>query len=86
MHNMHNSVRLSQRKIADLQGQLARLIQVDGVKVDEATHKGLLSILMNHQQNSTDPATTFSYVFWQQQLKASSVNDKRGMRHLSATS
>ena len=77
---MHNSVRLSQQKIADLQGQLARLIQVDGVKVDEATHKGLLSILMNHQQNSTDSATTFSSVFWQQQLKASSVNDKRGMR------
>ena len=78
---MHNSVRLSQRKLSDLQGCLVRLIQVDGVKVDEATHKGLLSIMMNYQQNSADFATTFPSVFWQQQLKAiTSMHDKRDMR------
>ena len=80
MHNMHNSIRLSKRKISDLQGRLDRLIQVDGIKVDEATHNGLLSILMKHQQRPADTADSFSSIFWQQQLKAASVKDQRGMR------
>ena len=79
---MQDSIRLSKRKICDLQKHLDRLIQVNGVKVDEATHKGLASILMNHQhqqkqQNSPD---SFTSIFWQQQLKAASLKNQRGMR------
>ena len=75
---MHNIVWLSKRKISDLQGQLNRLIQLDGVKVDQLTHKDLLSILKNHQQKTTDSGETFSSIFWQQQLKAASVEDPKG--------
>ena len=77
--NVCDSYRQSQRKVNDLEKRLQRLIQVDGVNVDEATHNGLLSILENHQENPTD-ADSFESIFWQQQLKAASLKDKRGMR------
>ena len=80
MHNMHKYVRLSKRRISDLQEQLDRLIQLNGVKVDQLTHKGLLSILKTHQQKMTDSGETFSSIFWQQQLKAASVEGPKGMR------
>ena len=76
MHNMHESIRISKRKISALQGRLDRLIEVNGVNVDESTHNGLLSILNNHQQNSTGCADTFSSIFWRQQLKAASVKGR----------
>ena len=76
MHRLHNAVRVSKRKISDLQGQLDKAIKIDGVRLDECTSNGLLSVLNNHQQTSE----TFSTIFWQQQLKAASIKDKRGMR------
>ena len=77
---MHDSMRLSKRKISTLQGRLDRLIEVDGVKVDGTTHEGLLSILRGHQQTAAASADTFSSIFWQQQLKATSVKGRNGMR------
>ena len=53
MHSLHNAVRLSRRKISDLQCRLDRLIEVHGVKLDEQTHDGLLSIMKRSQNKST---------------------------------
>jgi len=74
-----DSYQQSQRKVHNLEKQQQRLIQIDGVNVDEATHTGLLSILENFQEESKD-SDTFESIFWQQQLKAASLKDKRGMR------
>ena len=79
MHSLRNAVRLSRRKIRDLQYRLDRLIEVNGVKLDEQTHDGLLSI-MKRSQNKSTSNETFSDIFWQQQLKAASVKGKSGMR------
>jgi len=79
MHSLHSAVRLSKHKISDLQRKLDRIIQVDGVKLDETTHNGLLSILKDNQK-ICESNESFSNIFWQQQLKAASVKDKRGMR------
>lgn len=76
MHRLHNAVRVSKHKISDLQGQLDKAIKIDGMRLDERTSNGLLSVLNNHQQTSE----TFSTIFWQQQLKAASIKDKRGMK------
>ena len=46
MHNLHNALRLSKRKISDLQKD--DWIE-NCVKLDEPTSNGLLSILQNHQ-------------------------------------
>ena len=68
MHKLHSAVRVSKRKISGLQEQLDRAIQKDG----------LVSILNKHNRNLA--SETFSSIFWQQQLKAASTKDKRGMR------
>ena len=80
MHNMHDFVRLTKRKVSDLQGRLNRFIQLDGVKVDQLTHQGLLSILKKHQQKTDNSGDTFSSIFWQQQFKAAAVKDPKGVR------
>ena len=81
MHNLHNALRLSKCKISNLQGRLDRIIQTDGVKLDEPTSNGLLSILQNHQRQQTRSLNdTFTGIFWQQQLKAASLKNKKGMR------
>ena len=74
---MQSVVESSKRKISSLQARLDRLIELDGVKVDQLTHSGLVAILKNNQENAPD---TFSSIFWQQQLKAASVKDPKGMR------
>ena len=79
MYSLRNAVRLSKRKISDLQCRLDRLIKVDGIKLDDQTHDGLLSIMKRNQNISTS-SETFSDIFWQQQLKAASVKGKSGMR------
>ena len=79
MYSLRNAVRLSKRKISDLQCRLDRLIKVDGIKLDDRTHDGLLSIMKRNQNISTS-SETFSDIFWQQQLKAASVKGKSGMR------
>ena len=78
MHKLHSAVRVSKRKISDLQERLDRAIQKDGVRLDECTSNGLVSILNKHDQNPS--SETFSSIFWQQQLIAASTKDKRGMR------
>ena len=76
MHKLHSAVRVS--KISDLQERLDRANHKDGVRLDECTSNGLVSILNKHSQS---PASeTFSSIFWQQQLRAASTKDKRGMR------
>ena len=73
MHSLRNAVRLSRRKIRDLQYRLDRLIEVNGVKLDEQTHDG-------YNEKKPTSNETFSGIFWQQQLKAASVKGKSGMR------
>lgn len=79
MHKLHTALRLSKRKISELQGKLDRIIQVDGVRLDDSTSEGLLSILRD-QRISSSSSETFSGIFWQQQLKAASLTNNKGMR------
>ena len=64
MHKLHSVVRVSKRKISDLQEKLDRAIHKDGVRLDECTSNGLVSILNNHNENSI--RETCSSIFWQQ--------------------
>ena len=79
MHKLHDALRLSKRKTLELQGKLDRVIQVDDMRLDDSTSKGLLSILRNHQ-SSLSSSKTFSSIFWQQQIKAASLTNTKGMR------
>ena len=79
MHKLHDALRLSKRKVAELEGKLERIIQTDGIRLDDSTSQGLKSILSNHQSTSSS-SDTFSSIFWQQQLKAASLSNKKGMR------
>ena len=50
MHNMQSVVESSKQKISNLQAKLDRLIQLDGVNVDQLTHHGLVAILKNNKE------------------------------------
>ena len=81
MHKLHDALWLSKRKINELQGRLDRIIQVDGVRLDDSATKGLLSVLKDHQsKSSSSSGEMFSSIFWQQQLKAASLTKTNGMR------
>ena len=79
MHKLHDALRSSKRMVAELEGKLERIMQVDGVQLDDSISKGLRSILSNHQSSSSS-SNTFTSIFWQQQLKAASLSNKKGMR------
>ena len=77
-HKLHDALWLSKRKIL---GMLDRVIQVDGMRLDDSTSKGLLSYnLLRNYQSSSSSSETFSSIFWQQQIKAVSLTNTKGMR------
>ena len=64
MQNMHKLVCQQRKEIKRLQYSLNKLIQADGVKMDEATNQDLLHI-MNYNTSSVLSATEkFQSLFW----------------------
>jgi len=80
MHNVHSAYCLSKRKVSELQSNLSKTIQQYSVNVDSATHSGLLTIANAQQNTEVSSGETFSSIFWDQQLKATSVKGAKGMR------
>ena len=80
MQNLHTMIRLNIKRIYQLQNQLDKIIKVDGVQIDETLNKDFLALASKHQEKVSAEDETFSSVFWQQQVKASSVKSPKGMR------
>jgi len=80
MQNLHTVIRLNRKRIYQLQNQLDKIIKVDSVQIDEALNKDFLALISKHQEKISAEDETFSSVFWQQQVKASSVKSPKGMR------
>ena len=77
IRNLHTQVVKDRKKINQLQSQLEKIIQMDGVSVDDAMSKDLVNIMQCSEDGSEE---TFSSIFWKQQLKAAKAQSSRGIR------
>lgn len=66
------------KKVKRLELSLSKLNATDGILVDNATNKDLLTIL-NHNTDSTENSR-FQTIFWEQQLKAKTCKESQGVR------
>ena len=80
--SLHSTVRLQRRALQHLEAQLAKLIQVSGVKLEEPIQGDLLQIMSNHSDSITAEygEDSLQAIFWDQQIKAASARSSSGRR------
>ena len=78
-HHMH---RIDQQKIARLQAALNVAVKGRGVVVDEDLHQDLKRIIQENEKSisATYPSGSFARLFWENQMRAASVNNARSMQ------
>ena len=82
LHKMRKFQHRTQAHLARLESQLHQVIEEEGVEVDEATHAYLKHIVTETDDHvkSSVPENSFQKIFWEQQKKASALNNSRSMK------
>jgi len=82
LHKLHNAIISSRRQLQHLKDKLTKSINDTGVDVDQQMNEDLLCIMKKNEQqvNLEFSPQYFPHLFWEQQMKAASVKDARGMR------
>ena len=82
LHRLHEEVRALNRKVQKMEKKLEEILETHGSTLDEELHNDMKSIMAENAQSIADkhPNDTFARVFWEQQMKASSLSDARQMR------
>ena len=81
MKNLHGVVRKKEREIQSLRKKVGDMIQEEGVTVDDMMHNDPLTIMKKHGPTTDDASECkFKEIFWEQQLKATSLKNFRSMR------
>lgn len=78
---LHQENRSTMKKLDRLRNKIAEITASRGVSLSEETTEDLHKIMEQEEDQvvSMYPPHSFQYVFWQQQKKAASCKDKRGM-------
>ena len=82
MSNLKKKVKLVESKVRKLKTRIEQLTQQQGESIDSDLQDNLLSV-MNENNDSiiaSYPENSFARIFWEQQLRAASVKDKRQVR------
>ena len=82
MRRLHTQVKISQQRVRRLTAKLVKKTELNGVNVDSDLYSDLStivdeatpSVLMKH------PPGSFERIFWEQQVKASSIKNSRSMK------
>jgi hypothetical protein len=82
LRNLHHVVRTASRKVERLVKRLDEITKIQGSTVDSTTHQDLRDIIAANAEAiaAKHPNGTFARVFWEQQVKASTLSDARQMR------
>ena len=78
MRNLAQLIRAKDKTISDLRKKIDSILKADSVIVDESTHNDLLAIMSAQKDISSEE--NFRSIFWQQQLKAAKLRNKKSMR------
>ena len=78
---MASAIHSKDKQITYLKDRIEQLVARDGIRVDNETHLDLVSMMKNYSKameiNVPNP---FMKIFWEQQLKATTLNSTRQMR------
>ena len=79
---LHDTTRTLSKKIGRLEAKIDAAAEKAGVVVDEGMHRDITAIMKSESAKvaSKYPANSFQHQFWEQQLKAASCKNARGMR------
>ena len=82
MSKLRDRVRAAELEVARLQAKIDKPTETQGVSVDGDLHSDLLAIMTENKEHvqSAYPEGSFSRLFWEQQLKAASLKDRRQMK------
>ena len=82
LKNLKTRVRAAERANDKLRARIKKLTTEHGENIDPTLQEDLLSVMgeNNKKIKSTYPENSFARVFWEQQLQAASVKDKRQVR------
>ena len=82
LRSLSRLIHVKEQQVADSKKKLNRMIEANGIRVDESMHNDLLTIMEinNSKQSGSSTEENFSTIFWQQQLKAAKFKNTRQMR------
>jgi len=82
LQRLHQLHRFDQQKISRLRAALDLAVEQRGVVVDEDLHQDLRQIVQEKEKyvSETYPLGSFARVFWENQMRASSLNNAQSMR------
>lgn len=82
LRSLSRLIHVKDQQVADSKKKLNRMIEANGISVDESMHNDLLTIMEtnNSKQARSNTEESFSTIFWQQQLKAAKLKNTRQMR------
>ena len=82
LQRLHQQHRMSEKKLTRLWAALEQAIEQRAVTVDEGLHQDLQDLIRENHKSVGDahPLGSFGRLFWENQMRAASVNDARSMR------
>ena len=81
LRSLSRLIHVKEQQVADSKKKLNRMIEANGIRVDESMHNDLLTIMEtnNSKQSGSSTEENFSTIFWQQQLKVAKLKNTRQM-------
>ena len=81
MKNMASVIQSKDHQISYLKERIEKLLQRDGICVDRNTHVDLVSMMRTYSKDvQGDTPNPFMKIFWEQQLKATTLTSTRQIR------
>ena len=83
MKHLHDAYRKQSRVVVDLRKKLSYQCELHGTVLDDDSNNDIKSIIISPETEqfiSQYPLDSFQRIFWEQQVKASSVKNARNMR------
>lgn len=81
LQRLHQSTRLCRKQVGRVKARLAAAIEKRGILVDSELHDDLTVIMKENSAQVLEayPPDSFARIFWEQQLRATSLKDARSM-------
>ena len=82
LRRLHYENKVAKLQVSRLEKKITELTATNGVQLDSELHddmKEMIAEATNKIHQSFQP-NTFQHLFWEQQQKASSLNDSRSMK------
>ena len=82
LHRMHNESKIIKLRLTQMEKKISEYAAKDGVHLDQELHSDMKQIILDStdQIHHTYQPDTNQHLFWEQQRKASSLQDSRSMK------